>query len=271
MGRLANRRPLVFSVSVLLVLFVLTAISRLALPRAPVGDIEELPEKAFEPPTGLALISSEIRSPDTLFWALAALLALSLLAYTGWWREAGLNRPSHWRNLRLLWFPLLVSALTLTGGVFVSGAASLVAALLIALVATVGEELVFRGVVWRALVPKGPVSAMVLTSMLSGVLVFGRTATGGPWPEAVRVTALAACGGFTFAALRWRTTSIWPVILAHTALALAIDIATLVTITYRLMMALSTVGFVAYGLYLLRDRQARADGGVTRPAPARVR
>jgi len=36
-------------------------------------------------------------------------------------------------------------------------------------------------------------------------------------------------------------------------------------------MTLSTLGFVAYGLYLLRDRRARADGGVISPAPARVR
>ena len=256
---------------VVLFLFALTALSRLVLPRTPVGDIEELPEEAFEPPTGLALISSEVRSPDTLFWAMAVLLAIVLLTWTGWWREAGLNRPSRWRNLRLLWFPLLVGALTLTGGVLVSGTASLVAALLIVLVATVAEELVFRGVLWRALVPKGPVSAMVLTSLLSGILVFGRTATDGPWPEAVRVTALAACGGFTFAALRWRTTSLWPVVLAHAALALTADIATLGTVTYRLMMALSTIGSVLYGLYLLRDRRARADGGVTGPAPARVR
>ena len=270
-GRLANRRPLVFSLLVVLVLFALTALSRLVIPRTPVGNVDELPEEAFEPPSGLALISSEVRSPDTLFWALAILLALGLFAWAGWWREAGFNLPYRPRNLRLLWFPLLVGALTLTGGVFVSGAASLIAALLIALVATVGEELLFRGVVWRALVPKGPVSAMVLTSLLSGILVFGRTATAGPWPEAVRLAALATCGGFTFAALRWRTTSIWPAIVAHATLALAADVATLGTTTYRLMMGLSTLGFVAYGLFLLRNRDARADGGVTRPAPARVR
>ena len=269
--RLANRRPLIFAVLVVLILFALTALSRLALPRTPVGDIEELPEEAFEPPTGLALIFSEIRSPDTLFWTLAILLAVVLLAWTGWWREVGLNRPSRWRNLRLLWFPLLVAALTLTGGVFLSGTASLASALLVAIIATVGEEILFRGVLWRALVPKGPVVAMALTSLLSGILVFGRTATDGPWPEAVRVTALAACAGFTFAALRWRTTSLWPVILAHTTLALSSDIATLGTVTYRLTMTLSTIGFVLYGLYLLRDRRTRADGGITRPAPARVR
>ena len=117
----------------------------------------------------------------------------------------------------------------------------------------------------------GPVATMVLSSLLSGVLLLGRSATDGPWPEAVRLTALAICGGFTYAALRWRTTSIWPVILVHTAFAFAADIATLGTITYPLMMLLSTFGFVAYGFYLLRDRRSRADGGLIRPEPTRVR
>ncbi len=269
--RLADRHPLIFALALTLVLFGLTAASRLTFPRAPVGNIERLPKRAFEPPSGLGLIYSDIKSPDTLFWALAILLALGLLAWLGWWREAGFNRPSSWRNLRLLWFPLLVSALTLSGGVFVSGAASLVSAFLVVLVATVGQEIIFRGVLWRALAPTGPISAMILTSLLFGVLVLVRAATDGPWPEAVRLTTMAVCGGFTYGALRWRTTSIWPVILIHTAFALATDIATLGTITYPLVSFLSTLGFVAYGLYLLRNRRARADGGLVRPEPSRVR
>jgi membrane protease YdiL (CAAX protease family) len=112
---------------------------------------------------------------------------------------------------------------------------------------------------------------VILTSLLSGLLVLGMTATEGPWPEAVRLTALTLCGSFTYGALRWRTTSIWPVILIHTALAFAVSIATLGTFTYPLMMLLSTLGFVAYGLYLLRNPQVRADGGLKKPSPPRVR
>jgi membrane protease YdiL (CAAX protease family) len=113
---------------------------------------------------------------------------------------------------------------------------------------------------------------MISTSVLAGILEFGRTATDGPWPEAVRVTSLALCGGFTYAALRWRTASLWPVILVHAAFAFAVDIATLGAITYRITLVLSTLGFVAYGVFLLRNREARADGGLApEPKPARVR
>ena len=271
MRRFASRHPLGFSVLVTLAMFGLSLASRVVFPRTPVGNIGKLPQKAFEPPVGLDLILSEMKSPDTLFWTLATVLALGLLVWTGWWREAGFNRASQWRNLRLLLFPLLVSALTLSGGVFGSGPASLASAFLTALVATFGEEIVFRGLLWRALVPAGPVRAVILTSLLSGLLVLGKNATDGPWPEAVRLTALTFCGGFTWGALRWRTTSIWPVILIHTVFAFAVGIATLGTVTYPVMMLLSTLGIVAYGLYLLRNPRVRADGGLTKPAPSRVR
>jgi membrane protease YdiL (CAAX protease family) len=267
----ASRYPFAFSALVTLAVFGLDLVSRAVFPRTPVGNIEKLPQDAFEPPVGLGLILTDMRSPDTLFWALATVLALGLLVWTGWLGEAGFNRMSEWRNLRLLLFPLLVCALTLSGGLFGSGPASLVSAFLTALVAAFGEEIVFRGLLWRALAPAGPVRAVILTSLLSGLLVLGRTATDGPWPEAVRLTALTLCGGFTYGALRWRTTSIWPVIVVHTAFAFAVSIATLGTVTYPLMMLLSTLGFVAYGLYLLRNPQVRADGGLTKPAPSRVR
>ena len=271
MRRFASRHPFAFSVLVTLAVFGLDLACRAILPRTPVGNIEKLPQDAFEPPEGLGLILSDMRSPDTLFWALATVLALGLLVWTGWLGEAGFNRVSEWRNLRLLAFPLLVCALTLSGGLFGSGPASLVSAFLTALLAAFGEEMVFRGLLWRAIAPAGPVRTVILTSWLSGLLVLGMTATEGPWPEAVRLTALTICGGFTYGALRWRTTSIWPVILVHAAFAFAVSLATLGTLTYPLMMFFSTAGFVAYGLYLLRNPQVRADGGLKKPAPTRVR
>src|SRR5215213_10309472 len=271
MRRFADQRPLYFSVVMTLLLFGVTFVCRAVFPRVPVGNIAKLPQKAFEPPEGLGLILSDMKSPDTLFWALAIVLGLVLLAWTGWWADAGFTRPSRWRNMRLLAFPLLICLLTLSGGVFIAGPAPLASTFLAVLVATFGEEIIFRGLLWRALVSTGPVRAVILTSSLAGLLVLGRTATDGPWPEAVRLTALTFCGGFTYGALRWRTTSIWPVILVHTAFAFAVGLATLGAVTYPLMMLLSTLGFLAYGLYLLRNPQVRADGGPTKPARSRVR
>ncbi len=270
MGRLLYRRPVVFCLLVTLALFVLTVLSRVSFPRTQVGNIKRLPQKAFEPPTGLDRLVSDLKSPDVLFWGLAILLAVILLIWTGLWREAGFNRPIL-KNLRLVWFPLFVGALALSGGVFVAGFDGLVSTFLVVLVAVFGEELLFRGLLWRTLAPGGPVGAMIVTSLLAGALVLGRSATDGPWPEAVRLTALAACGGFVYAALRWRTASLWPVILVHAAFAFAMDVSTLGTVTYPIVMLLSTLGFVFYGFLLLRNRKVRADGGLRERKPARVR
>jgi membrane protease YdiL (CAAX protease family) len=269
--RFAEERPLYFSLLVTLLLFGITFACRALLPAVPVGNVAKLPKKSFEPPEGLGLILSEMRSPNTLFWALAIVLGLALLAWTGWWADAGFTRPSRWRNMRLLAFPLLVCVLTLSGGVFSSGPASLASTSLIVLVAALGEEIIFRGLLWRALIEKGPVLAVAVTSLLAGLLILGKTATDGPWPEAVRLAALTFCGGFTYGALRWRTTSIWPAVLVHTAFAFCVGIATLGTFRFSLVMLLSTVGFVAYGLYLLRNPRVRANGGLTKRAPSRVR
>ena len=104
--------------------------------------------------------------------------------------------------------------------------------------------------------------AVVVTSLLSGVVAFGMLTLARPWPEALLLAALTVCGGFTYAALRWRTASVQPTIGAHLAFALPFSISTPDTVPYLLpLLALAcTVGFVAYGLFLLRNPRVRADG-----------
>ena len=70
--RFASSRPVVFGVLVTLALFGLDLACRVVLPRTPVGNVGKLPQKAFEPPVGFELILSDMKSPETLFWALTA-------------------------------------------------------------------------------------------------------------------------------------------------------------------------------------------------------
>ena len=118
-----------------------------------------------------------MRSPDTLFWAVGdgarpRPAGVDRLVGRGW-----LQRISQWRNLRLLLFPLLVCALTLSGGLFGSGPASLVSAFLTALVATFGEEISSAVCCGACSYRQVPVRAVILTSLLSGLLVLGMRAT----------------------------------------------------------------------------------------------
>jgi membrane protease YdiL (CAAX protease family) len=263
MRRYVSRYPLAFSLLFTLALFSLTFLSRAAFPTAPVGVVSDLPPEALKPPSGLEQAVSSIKSAESLFWLLAILLSAALLTWLGWWREAGFTRPSRWRNLHLLWFPIAVVGISLSGGVQLPAPVPLVSIALVIFVAIFAEEVIFRGLMLRALAPTGLIRAVVATSLLSGILTLGRSVLAGPWPEAIFLTALATCGGFTYAALRWRTASLWPATLVHFALALAIDIATLGALAYLLLLLSSTAGFIAYGLFLLRNPRVRADGGLT--------
>lgn len=271
MKRFALQRPLIFSLLLALFLLGLMFASRLPFPEAVVGDVGELSPEQIQQPTEFEQAISSIKTAEILYLALALVLAITLISVFGWWREVGFNRPMSRRNLILLWFPLLVIALTLYGGVRVSGPFFLSAILIAVSLESIGSEMLFRGVMWRALAPSGLFRAVIVTSMLSGGLTLVRTLSSGPWPEAIYLTLTATCGGFTYAAIRWRTASLWPVIAIHLVLALSIDMAVVRMSIFPYLLLATTVGFIAYGLFLLRNRRVREDGGMSVQEPARVR
>jgi len=241
--------------------FGLAPLSEAAFPSAPVGSVSDLSPEDLEPPSEREQIFSAIKTPESLFWALVIVLSAIILSVLGWWREVGLNGPSRWKNLYLLVFPVVIVALAFSGGVTITGPSSVVAPAFVALVSVLGEELLFRGVLFRALVPAGALWAVVLTSFLAGALYMGRSLLNDPWTEAIYVTVLTVCGGFTYGALRWRTASLWPVLTVHLALAFALDAATVGGTVFPILVFCVTLGFIFYGLLLLRSSRVRADGG----------
>ena len=98
---------------------------------------------------------------------------------------------------------------------------------------------------------------MIFTSILSGGLTLVSNLSAGPWPEAVYLTLTATCGGFTYAAIRWRTASVWPAIAIHLALALSIDFAVIRPAVFSFLLFATTFGFIGYGLFLLRNQRVR--------------
>jgi hypothetical protein len=260
-----------FSLLLALLLLALMFASRIPFPKAIVGDVGELSPEQIQQPSEFEQALSSINTAETLYLALAVALAVALISALGWWREVGFNRPAPFRNLILLWFPLLVIVLTLSGGVRISGPFFLGAVLIAVSLESAGSELLFRGVMWRAMAPTGLFRAVVVTSLLSGGLTLVRTLSSGPWPEAVYLTLTATCGGFTYAAIRWRTASLLPVIFIHFALALSIDMAVVRMSVFPYLLLATTVGFIGYGLFLLRNRRVREDGRISAQEPSRVR
>lgn len=254
-----ERHPLVFASLLLLALFGLTLLARTAIPSAPVGDVSDLSPEALAEPTALDRVITALRNADTLFWTMALALAAALIALLGLWREAGFGSP-RWRNLRLLVFPLAVCAFALSDGFLLPDPGPLFAGLLVVFVAVLAEEAIFRGLLWRIFIPRGPLLAVAATAALTGVLYLVRSTTDVA-PEAVRLTLAAVCGGVMYGALRWRLASVWPVVAVHAALAYVPTISALGSTKYPILVWTSTLGFALYGLFLLRNRRVRADGG----------
>lgn len=254
------RRPLFLCVLLTLGLLVLAFASSALLPTVTISKVEDLAPEALEVPSAGEQAFAAVWSFESLFWLLASLFALAFIWTLGWWREIGFSRLGRWRNLQLLIFPLLVGGLALLGGVRIPTSQFFAATLFVVLAAVFGEEAIYRGVAWRALAPGGLLRAVVATSLLAGAMRFGFTMLASPWPEAVQATVLAVCGGFTYAALRWRTASIWPVIMLHSILGFVGAVATPGAAQYLVVLFASTLGFVIYGLFLLRNPRVRADG-----------
>lgn len=267
-----ERHPLLLSLLLALVSFGIAALS-VSVSREPViSNVEDVAPAELIPPTEGQQALTIAWSTENLFWAVIILISAGLLTWFGWWREAGFEWPPQRRNVRLLAFPALVGILALSGGAELDGTWILLATVFTALIVVFGEEMLFRSLMFRVWTPWGITKATVMTALLAGCLRFGASTLAGPWPEAIQATVLATCGGFTYGALRWRTASIWPVLLLHAFIATALTISTPEAPLYLALLLLSTFGFVAYGLFLLRNQRVKADGGPKiQDTPARVR
>lgn len=256
-----ERHPLLLALLLALASLGMAFIS-VSVSREPViSDVQDVAPADLVPPTQGEQALSIVWSTESLFWVLVILISVGLLAWFGWWREAGFGWPPQRRNLRLLAFPALVGVLALSNGVVLRGFWISLAIVLSVLVVTFGEEVLFRGLMFRLLVPVGIVKAVFVTAILAGCLRFGASTLAGPWPEAIQATVLAICGGFTYAALRWRTASLWPVLFLHVFITLALAVSSPGAPLYLALLLLSTIGFITYGLVLLRNPSVRADGG----------
>ncbi|MCA3786149.1 CPBP family intramembrane glutamic endopeptidase [Burkholderia sp.] len=255
MRAFALRHPFLFSVATTLLLFGFACAGRAVYPQEPVGDIRQLREtapSAFEEPSQLERAIEALGSPEGIYQVLTLAFAAALLSGLGWWGEAGFRRPRRWAGLLHLWLPLLAAGIALSGGFLPPEGAGELAALLIASgLSVAGEEMVFRGLLWRVLAPRGAVLAGVATSLLAGALSYAVSATGGPTPEARYIAAFTLCGGLAYAGLRRRTGSIWPPLAGHLAVSLATGVAVMGSAAYQILLYLGTLGFAAYGLALL--------------------
>lgn len=141
-------------------------------------------------------------------------LAVALLTSP---RDAGLTPPQTWRQPWLLAVPAALCLVPLAGGLR-SVASGLLAILLVGYLLTgIVEELLWRGVVLRVLLPIGPTAAALVGSALFGAAHL----TNVLFRDSVALVGAqafgAACFGVGYAALRLRTGTVWPLMALHAA------------------------------------------------------
>jgi membrane protease YdiL (CAAX protease family) len=193
LSRFARAHPLSFVAAIEAVVIVVYLLGRSAASLAGLSDLW---------PTAIAYV------------ALAIVVAI-VLSVMGWWGHVGF----HWieRKRDLLYFlPVLLPVLiNLGAGVEVPSATLVAGLFLLALLVGFVEESVCRGLMLRALEPRGIWVAVLGSSVLFGLshllnLVAGKSLVDAG-AQAFYTTAL----GFAFAALVWRTGVIWPLVVAH--------------------------------------------------------
>lgn len=206
----------------------------------------------------------------------AAALFLMIVALLFGWRDLGFNAPRPSSSVKLFWLlGLYIGGLGLIAALTKSIAPS---TLLIVGVNTavvgLSEELAFRGVLWGAARKALPFWAGVVfvSGFFGGVHVMNAMITGELGQAGIQALN-AFISGVAYLALRIRTRSLWPIMVAHWLWDMVIFInlsgAAAPTDTSKSLTGILLVLPIGlYGLWLLRKREFR-DTDDEEPATAR--
>ncbi len=188
--------------------------------------------------------------------AILAILVAILLTAARWWTEAGVNGPRQWRELHLLALPTALTLLPFAGGINREPVLGIPLLLIGYALTGFAEEAFARGLLLRVLRPSGPVRALIVSSLLFGLMHLGNVLIRGN-PAIIAAQAVgAACFGAGYAALRLRTNTFWPLMVLHMLTDLFLRLGGLATIPTAVA---QDVILLAYAAYLMRAHAADRD------------
>lgn len=179
---------------------------------------------------------------------MSVLVALALSAL-GWWKAAGFNLPTEWRDSRLMIVPfLIVLGLPFLMGVRTTDAGTF-AYLAIAYALTgFMEEGLMRGIVLHVLKPTGATRSVVISSLLFGLMHIGNLLYRNPFIVFAQMIG-AFVHGVGLSAIRLRTNTIWFPVLLHGLHDLALKYTNFPAIPLDVV---QVTLLMLYGIYLLR-------------------
>lgn len=253
MNSIIERRPLTFTLGICVGVVGLAVVSRLVL-------VPLFPQLTIH---GIGLV---------LNWLFVA-FSIALVAWLGWWDEIRLTAPVNRRALVYLlplgaivflpvFFGMAVPEVALVEGETLSTWATVALIVVgVALGAALSEELLYRGVLLRALEPRGRLYAGVVTATVFGLTHVSQIVLGAPAVEWLVTMLLIVPTGVGLAAVAFRLESLWPLIVWHFAVdSTALHAASMPTAYIAILIGL-TVLVGAMGVWLLRqdDRAVRTE------------
>jgi len=240
-----KRRPLIFAVLLLLVIYVTFFLA--------------------------GAVAYRLKLPTLTIYFIAypilALIAILLLSRWHWWREAGFRLPPNPRYWWLFTVALLPVILNIAfAGIGYPGLGLVLFFLVLALLVGFVEETYFRGMILRALHTRGPWQAVIISSLLFAIAHPLNLLVGANLAATLMQVAWAFALGMMYAALALRTQTILPLIVTHALtnffgyLAVSTIETTSMSTIYYVVTAGEIIIYIAYSLILMRQMKAQSLG-----------
>lgn len=188
-----------------------------------------------------------------------ALIFAALLTGMHWWREVGFRALPSRRTLWLYTLPFVPVLGNLIFGIKAQGWGHILTYLVLATLVGFVEEVAFRGLILRALAPRGLWRAAILSAILFGLAHSMNALAGSNSAYVLLQIGYAMAFGFGWASVTLRTGVLWPLVIIHGLIDFAGFTAadqlgaTGVDATLMVMAAAYIVAFTIYGIYMLRS------------------
>ncbi|MBE0669942.1 MAG: CPBP family intramembrane metalloprotease [Anaerolineales bacterium] len=179
--------------------------------------------------------------------ALSVLVAVAL-SMLGWWKVAGFNLPTEWRESRLIIPFIIVLGLPFLKGIKTTDAGTLIYLLIGYALTGFMEEGLMRGIVLRVLKPTGTTRSVVISSLLFGLMHIGNLLYRNPMIVFAQMIG-AFVHGIGLSAIRLRTNTIWFPVILHGLHDLALKYTNFPVIPLDVV---QVTLLMIYGIYLLR-------------------
>jgi membrane protease YdiL (CAAX protease family) len=178
-----------------------------------------------------------------------ALVVAVVLSALGWWKAAGFNFPSEWRDAHLMWIPfIVVLVLPFLMGIKTSDWSTFFYLLIAYALTGFMEEGLMRGIVMRVLKSTGANRSVIISALLFGLMHIGNLLYRNPAIVFAQMLG-AFVHGIGLGAIRLRTNTIWFPVILHGLHDLALKYTNFPAIPLDVV---QVTLLMVYGIYLLR-------------------